>query len=218
MSKIVILDGGPRKTMNTAQMIEAFKQGVQSVSDQIEIQHVRLYDLNYKGCMSCMACKIKGKASNICCFKDELKPVLDEVAYADGIVLASPIYMGETTAMLHAFFERWTFPWLSYKDYSNTPPKHMPVVAIYTMNAAPEQMSFVEKGVGMSEWVIQLTMKDFTRICANNTYQVKNYGRYEFADGQAERKQAYKDAHWEEDLAKAREAGKRMAEKIIKTM
>ena len=64
--------------MNTAQMIEAFKQGVQSVSDQIEIQHVRLYDLNYKGCMSCMACKVKGKSSNICCFKDELKPVLDE--------------------------------------------------------------------------------------------------------------------------------------------
>ena len=216
MKKIVIIDGGPRKTMNTAQMIEAFKQGVGSVSNQIEIQHVRLYDLNYKGCMSCLACKIKGKATHICCFKDELKPILDEVAYADGIVLASPIYMCETTAMLHAFLERWTFPWLSYKDYSNTPVKHMPVVAIYTMNAASEQMEFLEKGVGTSEWIIQFAMKDFTRICAHNTYQVKDYNRYEFADGQADRKQAYKDAHWQEDLDKSFAEGKRMAEKIIK--
>lgn len=44
--------------------------------------------------------------------------------------------------------------------------------------------------------------------------QVKNYDRYEYADGTADRKQAYKDAHWEEDLAKAREAGKRMAEEL----
>ena len=215
MKKIMIIDGGPRKTMNTAQMIEAFKQGVRSVSDQIEIQHVRLYDFNYKGCMSCMACKVKGKSSRICCFKDDLQPVLESASYADGVVLASPIYMCETTAMLHAFLERWVFPWLSYKDYSNTPVKQMPVVAIYTMNAAPEQLHIIQQGVGMGEMLASNVMKDYERINACNTYQVKNYDRYEFAEGQADRKQAYKDAHWEEDLAKAREAGKRMAEKIV---
>jgi len=211
----MIIDGGPRKNMNTAQMEEAFARGAKSVGDEIEVKTVRLYDLDFKGCRSCLACKLKDNPSNICVFKDDLKPVLEEIAYADGIVLASPIFMGETTGELHSFLERWTFPWLSYKDYSNTCPKLMPVVAIYTMNAAPEQMAFVEKGVGMSEWVIQLTMKDFTRICANNTYQVKNYDRYEFAPNQAEMKQAWKDAHWEEDLQKAFDAGKRMAEKIM---
>ena len=92
----------------------------------------------------------------------------------------------------------------------------MPVYAIYTMNASPAQMDFVEKGVGMSEWIIKNTMNDFTRICACNTYQVKNYDRYEFAPNQAEVKQAWKDAHWEQDLKNAFEAGKQMAEKIIK--
>jgi len=48
-----------------------------------------------------------------------------------------------------------------------------------------------------------------------NTLQVKNYVRFEFAPNQAEMKQAYKDAHWEQDLQKAFEAGKRMAEKVI---
>ena len=213
--KIMIIDGGPRKNMNTAAMIEAFANGAKSVSDEIEVKTIRLYDIDYKGCRSCMACKLKGKPSNICVFKDDLKPVLEEIADADGLVLASPIYMGETTGELHSFMERWTFPWLSYKDYSNNCPKHMPVVAIYTMNASPAQMDFVERGVGMSEWIIKNTMNDFTRICACNTYQVKNYDRYEFAPNQAEVKQAWKDAHWEEDLQKAYEAGKRMAEKVM---
>ena len=60
MKKIMIIDGGPRKTFNTASMLQKFAEGAMSVSDQIEVMTVRLYDLDYKGCMSCMACKIKG--------------------------------------------------------------------------------------------------------------------------------------------------------------
>lgn len=51
-------------------------------------------------------------------------------------------------------------------------------------------------------------------LMANNTTQVKNYDRYDFAEGTAQAKQAWKDAHWQENLQKAFEAGKRMAEKI----
>ena len=56
MKKIMIIDGGPRKGMNTAQMVEAFIEGAKFASDDIEVKHVRLYDLDaYRGCMSCMA-------------------------------------------------------------------------------------------------------------------------------------------------------------------
>ena len=68
-----------------------------SVGNEIEVRTVRLYDLDYKGCMSCMACKIKGKASNVCKFKDALTPILEEIAQADGLVLGSPIYFGQIT-------------------------------------------------------------------------------------------------------------------------
>jgi multimeric flavodoxin WrbA len=44
-----------------------------------------------------MACKVKGKASNICKFKDSLTPILEEIAQADGLVLGSPIYFGDVT-------------------------------------------------------------------------------------------------------------------------
>ena len=39
---------------------------------------------------NCMACKVKGKASNICKFKDPLTPILEEIAQADGLVLGRP--------------------------------------------------------------------------------------------------------------------------------
>ena len=37
-------------------------------------------------------------------------------------------------------------------------------------------------------------------IQANNTTQVNNYDRFDFSEGTAEAKKAWKDAHWEEDL------------------
>ena len=123
MKKIIVIDGGPRKNFNTASMLQKFAEGAMSVSDKIEVKTVRLYGLDYKGCMSCMACKIKGKASNVCKFKDALTPVLEEIAEADGLALGSPIYFGDVTGQMRTFLERLAFPWLSYNDYSMTAPK-----------------------------------------------------------------------------------------------
>ena len=88
MKKIV--DGGPRKNMNTAQLLQRFAEGAKSVGKDVEVKSVRLYDIDYNGCMSCMACKLKGKASNICRFKDELSPLLEDIAEADGWCSARP--------------------------------------------------------------------------------------------------------------------------------
>lgn len=56
MKKIMIIDGGPRKTMNTAQMLDALIEGAKSANEEVEIKHVRLYDIDYKGCRSWLAC------------------------------------------------------------------------------------------------------------------------------------------------------------------
>ena len=215
MKKIMIIDGGPRKGMNTAQMIEAFIEGAKSASDDIEVMHVRLYDLEpYRGCMSCMACKVKGKTSRICKFHDPLLPVLQDASEADGLVLASPIYMADRTAMLQAFVERIVFPWLRYADGSIKAVKKMPVAFIYTMNATEEQAPIIHKQLDIAEQMFGIALGECERIEAFNTYQMKNYERFDFADSTPAEKQAYKDAHWEQDLQKACEAGKRMAEKI----
>ena len=215
MKKIIIIDGGPRKAMNTAKMLQRFADGALSVSDQIEVNIVRLYDLNYKGCMSCMACKIKDKVSNICKFQDDLTPVLEEIAQADGLVMGSPIYFCDVTGQMRTFLERLVFPWLSYNDYSLTAPKKMPVVLMETMNGTPEKNN--SNGYGSMDSCIMKALGQPTHIIAYNTYQVKDYSRYELKSFSEEAKRQYRDEHWEQDLQKAFDAGRDMAMSILES-
>ena len=210
MKIIIIIDGGPRKNMNTAKLLQRFAEGAKSANNDTEVKTIRLYELDYKGCMSCMACKLKGKASNICRFKDALPPVLEEIAQADGLVLGSPIYFGDVTGQMRAFLERLSFPWLSYNDYSLTATKRMPVVLVETMNGMPERNN--SNGFGTMEWCITTALGEPQRTVAYNTTQVAKYDNYELGSFSEEAKHAWRDAHWEEDLQKAFEAGKKMAE------
>ena len=213
MKRIIIIDGGPRKNFNTAAMLQKFAEGASSASEEIEVKTVRLYGIDYKGCMSCLACKVKGKASNVCKFKDALTPVLEEIAEADGLVLGSPIYFGDVTGLMRAFLERLAFPWLSYNDYSMTAPKRMPVVLVETMNGLPERNN--SQGYGSMEYCIAAALGEPEHLVAYNTYQVKSYERFELAGFSEEAKRQWRDEHWEADLQKAFDAGRQMAEKIL---
>ena len=212
MKMIMIIDGGPRRNMNTAAMVEKFAEGARAGDAEVKV--VRLYDIDYKGCRSCMACQLKGKRVDSCQYKDGLTDILAECAAADGLVLASPIYYGEITAQLRAFYERLTFPWLSYSKGSFSAPKKMPVTMIYTMNATPEQAEMLKGTMGMVEKFLGMALGcDVEVIQANNTTQVNNYAIFDFAEGTAEAKKRWRDEHWEKDLQKAFDAGKRMAKK-----
>ena len=211
MKKIMIIDGGPRKNMNTAALLERFADGAREKGAEVSI--IRLYDIDYKGCRSCMACKIKGKASNVCKFKDALTLVLEEIAQADGLVLGSPIYFGDVTGQMRTFLERLVFPWLSYNDYSLTAPKRMPVLLMETMNGLPDRNN--SQGYGSMESCITAALGEPEHLIAYNTYQVKNYDNYELAGFSEKAKRQWRDAQWEKDLQKAFDAGKKMADKIM---
>jgi len=215
MKKIIIIDGGPRKTFNTASMLQKIAEGAASVSDQIEVKTIRLYDMQYRGCMSCMACKLKDRVSNVCKYKDALTPVLEEIAQGDGLVMGSPIYFSEVTAQLRLLLERLIFPWLSYEDFSLTAPKRMPVLLTYTMNANTEQAKIIYQMMGIIENSLERAFGDVEHVDAYNTYQVKNYDRYALAAFPEPMKRQYREEHWEQDLQRAFDAGKRMAEKIV---
>ena len=121
--KIIIFDGGPRKGWNTARMCEAFAAGAAEAGAEVET--VRLYDLDFKGCRSCFACKVKGGASyGRCAQRDGASGLLERAAQADGLVFASPVYLWTVTPQLHAFIERLLFPFVSYgAGYPTLAPK-----------------------------------------------------------------------------------------------
>lgn len=213
MKKIVIIDGGPRKNMNTGAMIEAFTRGVKSVDGEIDVKRIFLYDIDYKGCYSCLACKLKNsRFRDVCAYKDGLTETLRETAYADGVVFASPIFYSRVTGQLESFIERLTFPWLSYDDYSMNPPKRIPTAIIYTMNDISSERRNLQS--------LEMLLGGFygerpERIAACNTYQVKDYDRYAMASFPKESKERWRAEHWEHDLQQAYEAGQRMAAKIL---
>ena len=56
--KTVIVNGGPRKEWNTAQLLKSAQKGAEVAG--AETEYVDLYDLCFTGCRSCLACKGKG--------------------------------------------------------------------------------------------------------------------------------------------------------------
>ena len=86
----------------------------------------------------------------------------------------------------------------------------MPVVLIETMNGTPERNN--SNHFGTMEWCITSALGEPQRIIAYNTTQVAKYDNYELGGFSEETKHSWRDAHWDEYLQKAYEAGCRMAE------
>ena len=69
---VMAINGSPRKKWNTATLLEHALAGAAAKGAQTEMIH--LYDLNFKGCTSCFACKLKGgKSEGRCALKDEAR-------------------------------------------------------------------------------------------------------------------------------------------------
>ena len=218
MKRILIVDGGPRRAMNTAALSDAFAEGARTASPEIEVERVRLYDLPpYKGCVSCLACKLKGRETGLCAIRDSLAETLRAANDADGLAIASPIYFSEWTAMTRAFLERLVFPWLRYTDFSCAAPKKKPLAWIYSMNAPESMMPDIRQHLAILEGAVARGVGDPAPafVEAHSTVQVKDYSRYAMDGLQPDAHIAWRDAHWESDLAAARAAGQAMAVKAL---
>ena len=130
--------------------------------------------------------------------------------------IASPIYFSEWTAMTRAFLERLVFPWLRYTDFSCAAPKKKPLAWIYSMNAPESMMPDIRRHLAILEGAVARGVGDPAPafVEAHITVQVKDYSRYAMDGLQPDAHLAWRDAHWESDLAAARAAGQAMAEKV----
>ena len=110
---IVILNAGPRKNFNTAKLLKEAQRG--AAESGAETEYINLYDYNFKGCLSCFACKRKGATTNgLCAIKDDLRPILEKCLNADGVIIGSPVYFSYPTGVFRSFLERFLFPCHTY--------------------------------------------------------------------------------------------------------
>ncbi len=215
--KAMFVNGSPRKGWNTAKMLESAMQGATEAGAECDMVH--LYDINFHGCKSCFACKLKNSKTNgVCAIKDDLRPVLERARQCDVLVLGSPVYYSYPTGDLRSFMERLAFPVGTYM-YENGKhitlrDKVIPTAMIFTMNCPEDYM----KQIGYPTLLEENTkvMADIfgysETLYACNTYQFNDYSRYDFNLFSEEDKRRYRDEHFATDLQNARDLGRRLVE------
>ena len=205
---VIAINGSPRKNGNSAAMLDAAVKG--ALENGVACECVDLFDLEYKGCVSCFGCKkLGGESFGKCAQRDALTPVLDKILSADVLLLAMPVYFGEAPGAVRNLLERLWFPGQQYaRNYRSAYPRRIKVGLIYTMNAPTEAMF-----KNMITWHVQ----NFTMLLGKTEYataldtmQFDDYSKYasEMFDGAA--KQAHKDTVFPAECQKAYELGKRL--------
>ena len=177
--QVIGINGSPRKQWNTATLVAKALEGAAEQGAQTELVH--LYDLDFKGCTSCFACKTRsGKSYGCCAMKDGLTPLLEKIATADALVIGSPVYFGSVTGETRSFMERLLFPYLTYTvPYGTLFPRKLATAFIYTMNV-PEERSRefgYEYFIKANERYGQMLLGSAESLCAFDTCQVDDYSK-----------------------------------------
>jgi multimeric flavodoxin WrbA len=214
MGSIIAINGSPRKTWNTATLLEHALKGAASAGNETELIH--LYDLDFKGCTSCFSCKmVGGKSYGRCAEQDDLTPVLEQIPGADALILGSPIYLGAATGEMRSFLERLVFPYLVYDPERSTLfPKKIPVGFIYTMGA--EEARVKEMGYEMQFRLTEMLLARVFGTCESllvtDTLQFDDYSKYVSSAFDPEAKAQRHRTVFPEDCRKAFALGKRLGQ------
>jgi len=215
--KVIAFNGSPRKDWNTAILLNKALEGATAQGAETELIH--LYDLNYKGCISCFACKIKdGKSYGKCAIKDDLSPVLKKVEEADALILGSPIYLGTPTGEMRSFMERLLFPYYVYDVSQSTLfKKKIPTGFIYTMGLNEDLMKKIgyDQQFRVTEKLAQRVFGASESLSVTDTYQFDDYSKYVATAFNPEEKAKRRDEEFPKDCQKAFDMGARFARQDI---
>jgi multimeric flavodoxin WrbA len=213
--KVMAVNGSPRKRWNTATLLAKALKGAASQGADIELIH--LYDLNFKGCISCFACKTKGgKSYGRCAVKDGLAPILKKVEEADALILGSPIYFGIVSGEMRSFMERLLFPYFTYTDPPQSLfPRKIPTGFIYTMNVTEELMKEwgYEQLFGNNQRLLEMVFGATESLCSFDTYQFKDYSKVVADRFDPEKKAKRRQEVFPQDCDQAFAMGARLAQK-----
>jgi multimeric flavodoxin WrbA len=177
--KAIAFNGSPRKEWNTATLLKSALEGAAAQGAETEL--VNLYDLDYKGCASCFACKLKGgKSVGRCAVRDGLSPYLDKIESYDLLLLGSPIYIGGSTGEFRSFTERLLFPFLEYSEpLKSLSPRKIKTAFIYTLGATPDREALMLAGEGFAHAIAGVIFGATPEVlAASDTLQFSDYGKY----------------------------------------
>ena len=218
--KAVFINGSSRKDWNTHKLLINAINGANQAGADTELYN--LYDLNFTGCRSCFACKIKNaKTHGACAYPDDLKPVMKSVMDADVLVLGTPVYFGNMSAQMNCFWERLMFAVITYESDSKRGnkldlPKEKRCAMIVTMGCPENMMSqigytqhFNAIGQRLGN---TLGHESAEMLYCCDTYQFTDYSKYNISLDRADplHKAEQKKVQFPVDMEKAYELGKNL--------
>lgn len=113
--KICILNGSPRISGNTKELIKYFTKGAKASGH--EVTCFDLQKMNIHGCLGC--CKGGKDKNSPCIQKDDMEKIYPVYQTADIIVLASPMYYWGISGQLKTAFDRLFAVAETTPDYQN---------------------------------------------------------------------------------------------------
>ncbi len=208
MKKVIGINGSPRMNWNSAKMLDSALNGASQAG--CATKRIDLYKLNYTGCRSCFACKrLDSPGFGRCAVADDLKPVLDEILSADGLILSSPIYFGGDPGMVRSFCERLWFPSHTYStDDTVAYDRHLKIALIYTMNVPRQE--FYDEFIRSEADKFSSMVGETSVLCAVDTLQFDDYSKYSSSAFDPEHKRQVHETIFPEDLERAYRLGKEL--------
>lgn len=98
--QVVIISGSPRKGGNSDSLCQEFQKGCEEAGNHVA--KINLRDKQISFCTACYACKKLGH----CVQKDDAPAIMQEMAKADVIVLATPVYFYSMAGQVKTLIDR----------------------------------------------------------------------------------------------------------------
>jgi multimeric flavodoxin WrbA len=91
---------GSRRKANTYSLLLQIKELLARQDTELEI--IELYQYDIQDCCGCTVCVMKGN----CILHDDMSQLEEKLAHADGIILASPVYLQQVSGKMKTFIDR----------------------------------------------------------------------------------------------------------------
>jgi multimeric flavodoxin WrbA len=145
VKRVTAFVGSPRKR-HTYEAVQQFLSSLQALGD-IESEIVLLADYQLKTCRGCQLCFVKGE--ECCPCEDDRNLLIDKMLASDGVVLASPNYSFQVSALMKTFLDRLGFVFHRPRFFGKVCTS-LVVQGIYGGPKIVEYLDFVGHGLGFN--------------------------------------------------------------------
>lgn len=110
MKKVLGIGGSPRKGGNSDILMKRILKGVKDAD--VVTEEVQLRDYQFQGCIGCERCRKTKQCTGL---QDGMQLIYPKIREADGMVVVTPVYCYNMTAIMKSFIDR-LYPFYNFSN------------------------------------------------------------------------------------------------------